>query len=163
MDPAHALWIGGPPECPVEPLARALAERLGLELYSLDEHCPDHEARLPVTDAQMSLASFVARSRHRFRLVLEDLRAAPEDGPVVVAGAGLFPTSVSAVLRSLDRALFLLPAPDGDWTPIASTMDREARDLRLPVLYDDAPFEQVVDLATEQVGRRDDDPHHESE
>lgn len=163
MDPAHAVWIGGPPECAVEELARALARRLERRLYSLDEHAADHELRLPADTGDGSLASVVARSRHRFRLVLEDLREWPEEGGLVVAGPGLFPTTVSAVLRKPEHALFLLPAPGGDWTEAARTVEREARDLRLSVFHEGAEATELVELAAEQVRRGDDDPHHEAE
>jgi hypothetical protein len=56
---------------------------------------------------------FVSHSRHRFRLVLEDLRELPDEPAAIVEGPQLLPTSVSAVLRERDRALFLVPELDG--------------------------------------------------
>jgi predicted kinase len=37
VDPAHALWIGGPQGSGKSSIARALADRFGLQLYVVDE------------------------------------------------------------------------------------------------------------------------------
>ena len=187
MDPAHAVWIGGPQASGKSSVARALAERFGLQLYHVDARTWVHEARMPRTEfasltmderwvhaaPERMLAWFVDHSRHRFRLVLEDLRELPDEPAVVVEGPQLFPTSVSAVLRSPDQALFLLPdrnemrerllargplraTSDGERARanaverdllIAATFEREARELRLPTLRVDGPLEEIVDRA----------------
>ena len=81
-------------------------------------------------------------ARHRFRLVLEDLRALPDRPACIVAGPHLFPTSVAAVLGEPGHAVFLL-----DDDPDARAYAREAHDLRLPVIRVGAPLEEVVELA----------------
>ena len=60
------------------------------------------------TPEQM-LEWFVTHSRHRFRLLLEDLRALPDEPAAIVEGPQLFPRFVAAVLGSSDQALFLQP------------------------------------------------------
>ena len=144
MDPANALWIGGPPGSGTSAVAKALVERFGLVLYSVDDHASEHEPRMPRT----ADGSFVTTSRHRFRLVLEDLRELPDGPPVLVEGPQLFPTNVAAVLRSADHALFLLPDGAASPVPVADAFEREARELRLPTfrIGDD-----VVELAAAQL------------
>jgi cytidylate kinase len=142
VDLSHVVWIGGPEGSGTSPLAAALAERFGWRLYHLDEHTQAHEARMPQSE------SFVTYSRHRMRLVLEDLRELPDERACVVEGPQLFPTSVSAVLREPDQALFLIPQRD---EPIAQTIAREARDLRLPVLPVDRPLDELIELAAAQL------------
>jgi hypothetical protein len=191
VDLSHALWIGGPQASGKSSVARALAERFGLQLYHVDARTWVHEARMPPTEfasltmderwvhatPERMLGWFVAHSRHRFRLVLEDLRELPDEPAVVVEGPQLLPTSVSAVLRSADQALFLLPGPeamrerllargpmratsDGERARanaverdllIAAMVEREARELRLPTLRVDVPLAEVVERAAAQV------------
>jgi thymidylate kinase len=189
VDPSHALWIGGPQGSGKSSIARALAERFGLQLYLVDHRVWVHEPRMPPTafasltmderwvDAtpEQMLGWFVTHSRHRFRLVLEDLRELPDEPATIVEGPQLFPTTVSAVLAAPDQALFLLPDPDemeerlrargpiegtsdgvrarenavGRDLLIARTFEREARELRLPVLAVDRPLEQMIERAAE--------------
>lgn len=191
MDPADVLWIGGPQGSGKSSVARALARRFDLQLYLVDHRVWVHEPRMPATEfgsltlderwveaepARM-LDWFVTTSRHRFRLVLEDLRSLPAVPGAVVEGPQLFPTSVAAVLRSPDQALFLLPLPpeqrerllargpmpnvsDGAAARrkaterdlmITALYEREARDLRLPTLSSDGPLDEVVELAAAQL------------
>jgi broad-specificity NMP kinase len=187
VDPANALWIGGPQGSGKSSVAQALAERFGLQLFNVDHRTWVHEARMPRTEfktltmderwvhatPEQMLRWFVTTSRHRFRLVLEDLRELPDEPAVIVEGPQLFPTNVAAVLRSPDQALFLLPdaaemeerllargpmAKTSDGVRarenanardllIAQTFEREARELRLPVLRVDRPLEEMIELA----------------
>ena len=187
MDPAHALWIGGPQASGKSSVAAALADRFGLQLYHVDARTWVHEERMPPTefasltmderwvhtDVERMLGWFVNHSRHRFRLVLEDLRALPDAPACIVEGPQLFPTSVSAVLGSPDQALFLLPLPaemeerlrarglmegtsDGARARenaiardllIAKTFEREARELRLTAMEVDRSLDEMVELA----------------
>lgn len=177
MDPANALWIGGPQGSGKTSLARALGARFGLQLYHVDARTGAHEDRMPATelasltttdehaDPATMLGRFVTTSRHRFRLVLEDLRALPDEPGCVVEGTQLFPTSVSAVLSSPDHALFLAPDLDalrrrlsaggpiegtsGRDLLIAQAFETEARELRLPTLRVDRPLDEVIEAAAE--------------
>jgi hypothetical protein len=189
VDLAHVLWIGGPQGSGKSSIARALSRRFDLQLYVVDWRTWVHEPRMPRTEFQtLSLDErwvepspermldwFLTHSRHRFRLVLEDLRDLPDTPAVIVEGPQLFPTSVSAVLRSADQALFLLPDLDaqrerllarpgilGTSDPrrarenatardllIAELFEREARELRLPSLPVDRPLDEMIELAVE--------------
>lgn len=181
------LWIGGPQGSGKSSIAWELSRRLDLQLYAVDARTWVHEARMPFTEfsslsmderwvdatPDRMLEWFVTTSRHRFRLVLEDLAALPDAPGVVVEGPQLFPTSVAAVLRWPDQALFLLPdrdsmrerlesrgpmpgTSDGERARanavardllIAAAIERDVRDLRLPHLRVDAPLDEMIDRA----------------
>jgi 2-phosphoglycerate kinase len=191
VDLSHVLWIGGSQGSGKSSIAHALAERFGLQLYNVDHRTWVHEERMPTTEfssltmderwveatPERMLGWFVTTSRHRFRLVLEDLRELPDEPGAIVEGPQLFPTSVSAVLRRPDQALFLLPELDELQTRlrargpmpatsdgvrarenavardllIAQTFEREARELRLATLRVDAPLEEMVERAADQI------------
>jgi hypothetical protein len=144
VDPANALWIGGLPDAARSFVARSVAERYDLRLRSL----PTPE--LPTTVRELARASV-----RRFRDVLEEVREWPGPG-LVVEGIDLFPTSVAAVLRSPEQALFLLPdgaggAADPLQTDLALAFERDTRDLRLRVQRVDRPLEELAALAVEQL------------
>ncbi|HEY6963547.1 MAG TPA: hypothetical protein VI408_16800 [Gaiellaceae bacterium] len=187
MDPSHALWIGGPQGSGKSSIAYALSRRFDLQLYVVDHRVWVHEPRMPPTEfgglslderwvdaaPEQMLRWFVTTSRHRVRLVLEDLRELPDAPACIVEGPQLFPTTVSAFLRDPAQALFLLPdeaqlrerllarppiagTSDGRRARenaterdvlIARTIAREARELRLAVLQVDAPLEEMIERA----------------
>jgi hypothetical protein len=166
VDLSHVLWIGGGQGSGRASVARALARRFDLQLYAIDDRDRAHEPRMPVftRDAPTRVASaellerFLTTSRHRFRLVLEDLAALPASPPAIVEGTQLFPTSVAAVLREADQALFLIPDPRDQRAPgnlteldlmIIRRFGWEAADLRLATLTVDAPFEEMIERAAE--------------
>ena len=191
MDLSHVLWIGGGQGSGKSSIARALSRRFDLQLYAIDHRVWVHEPRMPESEfrglsmderwvdatPQRMLDWFLTTSRHRFRLVLEDLRELPESPLVVVEGPQLLPTTVSAVLREADQALFLVSDLDEQRErllargPILGTSDgrraranaterdlmitqrymREAADLRLAVLKVDRPLDDMLELAVEQV------------
>ena len=185
MDPAHAVWIGGPQASGKSSIAKALAKRFELQLYVVDHRVWVHEARMPATEfasltmderwvhaepARM-LEWFVTHSRHRFRLILEDLRALPDEPAAIVEGPQLFPRFVAAVIGSPEQALFLRPDPEEmrgrllARGPMAATSDgararenatardlliaqlfeREARELRFRTLAVDAPLDEMIE------------------
>ena len=181
------MWIGGPQASGKSSIARALAERFEFQLYVADHRVWVHEPRMPGTefasltmderwvhaDPERMLEWFVTHSRHRFRLILEDLRALPDAPAVIVEGPQLFPRFVAAVVGSPEQALFLQPDLDGmrerllargpmDATSdgvrarenatardvlIAKLFEREARELRFPTLTVDAPLEEMIERA----------------
>jgi hypothetical protein len=187
VDLSHALWIGGGPCSGKSAVAAALADRFGLQVYHVDARTWVHEARMPPTEfasltmderwvdatPERMLGWFVSTSRHRFRLVLEDLRELLDEPAAIVEGPQLFPTSVSAVLRDPAHALFLLPDPDdlaerrrargpmrgtSDGARatenviardvlIGAAVEREARELRLATLRVDEPLEHMIERA----------------
>ncbi|HEY8645923.1 MAG TPA: hypothetical protein VIL77_08620 [Gaiellaceae bacterium] len=150
MDLSHVLWIGGGQRSGKSSIARALSRRFDLQLYAIDDHDRAHEPRMPApgpgspaTPAEL-LERFVMTSRHRFRLVLEDLAALPASPLAIVEGMQLLPTSVAAVLREADHALFLVP---GAGEQLTQRIAREAADLRLATLTVDAPLEEMIERA----------------
>jgi 2-phosphoglycerate kinase len=144
VDLSHVLWIGGGPGSGKSSLARALAERFDLQLYAIADHDREHEPRMPSLLADETINGLLNTSRHRFRLVLEDLAALPSSPPAIVEGVQLLPTSVAAVLRDPARALFLLPVDADDLT---QRIGWEARDLRFATLRVDVPLEEMVERA----------------
>jgi hypothetical protein len=192
VDPAHAVWIGGPQASGKSSIARALAERFDLQLYVVDHRVWVHEPRMPETEfasltmderwvhatPERMLEWFVAHSRHRFRLVLEDLRELPDEPAVIVEGPQLFPRFVAAVLGSPEQALFLEPDLIGMRErllargPMAATSEgvrarenatardiliadlfaRESRELRLPSLAVDAPLDEMIERSAAALG-----------
>jgi SpoVK/Ycf46/Vps4 family AAA+-type ATPase len=192
VDLAHVLWIGGPQGSGKSSIAKALARRFDLQLYVVDHRTWAHEPRMPRTefgsltmderwidaDPRRMLEWFVTTSRHRFRLVLEDLRELAPSPVTIVEGPQLFPAFVAAVLRDRANALFLIPdeaeqrkrllarpgiagtsdplrarvnATDRDLL-ILQTIAREARELHLSVLPVDRPLAEMIELAAEQFG-----------
>jgi hypothetical protein len=189
VDLSHVLWIGGGQGSGKSSIARALSRRFDLQLYVIDFRVWAHEPRMPETEFKslsmderwveatpgQMLDWFVTTSRHRFRLVLEDLAALPPSPLAIVEGPQLFPASVSAVLREPDHALFLIPDLDEQRErllargPIPGTSDGlraranaterdlmitrrftwEARDLRLATLPVDAPLDEMIERAAE--------------
>jgi hypothetical protein len=191
VDLSHVLWIGGGQGSGKSSIARALSRRFDLRLYVIDFRVWAHEPRMPETEfralsmderwvdatPRQMLDWFVTTSRHRFRLVLEDLAALPPSPVAIVEGSQLLPTSVSAVLRQADQALFLIPNLDEQRErllargPILGTSDGlraranaterdllitqrfswEAADLRLTALPVDAPLDEMIARATEHL------------
>jgi shikimate kinase len=144
VDLSHVLWIGGGPGSGKSSIARELARRFELRLYTVDEHEAAHASRMPSFLADESLDGVLTASRHRFRLVLEDLAALSDSPGAIVEGTQLFPTSVAAVLREPDHALFLLSV---EADAITQRIRWEARDLRLATLDVDAPLDEMVERA----------------
>lgn len=144
MDLSHVLWIGGGPGSGKSSIARALARRFDLQLYAVDEHEAAHAPRMPTFLADETFDGLLKTSRHRFRLVLEDLAALPPSPAAIVEGSQLFPTSVAAVLRHPDQALFLMPVSVDE---ITQRVGSEARDLRLATLQVDAPLDEMIERA----------------
>jgi hypothetical protein len=118
------LWIGGPPASGKTTVARRIARRHGLRLYSADTRTWEHrdralaagnpaahrwEALTPQERWERSTpAELLEMSLHRERgaMVLDDLRAVPPQPLVVAEGS---PLPAAAVDRS--RAVWLIPTP----------------------------------------------------
>jgi hypothetical protein len=126
---AHVLWIGGGPNVGKTTLSRLLAGKYDLKIYNLDWHhvrehrflpggAPAGWDELSMDDRWVSptpeqlAAREIASWTDRFPLVVEDLLRRPADRPVIAEGPSVFPWSVSAVIRSPNQAIFLIPTTE---------------------------------------------------
>jgi 2-phosphoglycerate kinase len=130
-DLAHVIWIGGSACAGKTTLARSLAARDGLALYSCDDRFEDHRrragpARHPRFHRVMDLPPnrlfappAAARAeeilgfyRDEFEMVIEDLRALPGPAmPAVIEGVGLLPDLVAAICPDPSRSLWRIATP----------------------------------------------------
>jgi hypothetical protein len=115
VDLSHVLWIGGATGAGKTSITRALAFRHDLQLYNVDHRTYEHAARAarpPDTDWKQPpdvLADrFVAYSRERMALVLEDIAALPETPGAIAEGPFLLPSLVPRRAA----AVFLVPTPE---------------------------------------------------
>lgn len=131
MELQHVLWIGGGTGAGKTTIAKAIAQRHGLERYDYDwQDGRGHSARTraerhPFRTAFLGLSmderwvlqtpeamaeSTLGQFAERFEMVLEDITAI--NGPGLVAeGFGLLPELVAPYLTARRRAIFLLPTP----------------------------------------------------
>lgn len=128
-DLATVLWIGGGSGAGKSTVARAIAERHGLVVYSSDDTMLEH-ARLTLADAAPQPHRFMAMSMDErwlhqdpqtmaetfhwcrgeaFECIVEDLKQICRSAPGVVAeGFRLLPRLVTPLLTSI----WLLPTPE---------------------------------------------------
>ena len=127
----HVYWLGGGSGAGKSTIARRLAARHDLRLYSTDEAMTDHGRRITVQDypflsrfAAMDMDErWVNRSPETmletfhwfhgevFGLIVEDLLLLPREPRVIVEGFRLLPHLVKPLLAVPDHAAWLLPTP----------------------------------------------------
>jgi hypothetical protein len=129
---AHVLWIGGSTDSGKSSVARALAERHGLQVYHYDrydrEELPGHWARAdPVrhphmiaspiwdrdwmwvhTTPEELVKRWLQTTPERIELTLDDLLAWPSSPPVIAEGYGFAPELVLPLLSSTRQAIWLV-------------------------------------------------------
>lgn len=128
----HVYWIGGGSCSGKSTLARRIAERCGLLLYSTDdvmaEHCRRTTAqacpllhrflamsmdeRWVLRSPEVMLETFHWFQGEGFPLIVEDLLQIPADQRVLVEGFRLLPELVQPLLSDSNRAVWLLPTAE---------------------------------------------------
>lgn len=127
----HVRWIGGGSGAGKSTIARLIAARRGLRVYSADDVMRDHGRRITPEDAPL-LAAFAAMSMDErwvrrspeqmlatfhwfqgeaFGLIIEDLLSLPDEPGIIAEGFRLLPDLVAPLLSSPDQAVWLLPTP----------------------------------------------------
>jgi hypothetical protein len=125
---AHVLWLGGSPCSGKSSIARLLADRYGLRIYSCDEAFGQHRQQLTTTDqptlykwthtpwaelwmqpAGVLLAEAIAAYREHLDLVMADLRRLPPSEPVLAEGTCLLPDGVQPCLPGPAAGIWLVP------------------------------------------------------
>lgn len=126
----HVRWIGGGTGSGKTTMARLLAKRFRLAVYSADDAIGPHADRLSATSAPLLM-----RFRHMsmderwllrdpttmyrtfpwflgegFDLVIQDLRALPHDSPILAEGFRLLPHLVRPHLSDRQHAIWLIPS-----------------------------------------------------
>ena len=128
----HVYWLGGGSAAGKSTVARRIAARHGLRVYSTDDVMAEHARRGSREDCPL-LHRFMAmdvderwvdrppkamlETFHWFRgegfdLIIEDLLRLPRETGVIVEGFRLLPNLVKPLLSVPNRAVWLLPTPD---------------------------------------------------
>jgi 2-phosphoglycerate kinase len=128
----HVRWVGGGTGAGKSTVARRLAERFGLRIYSTDAAIAGHVDRLRSGSAPLLDAFLAAGMDERwvdrdppamyrafpwfhgegFDLVVDDLRALASGGVVLAEGFRLLPHLVRPLLTDPRHAVFLTPTPE---------------------------------------------------
>jgi 2-phosphoglycerate kinase len=127
----HVYWIGGGSGAGKSTIARRLAARHGLRLYSTDDVMADHGRRSTPEDSPL-MSEFAAMGMDErwvnrsprtmletfgwfrgegFGLIVEDLLRLPKEPRVIAEGFRLLPRLVQPLLAATDHAVWLLPTP----------------------------------------------------
>jgi hypothetical protein len=131
---SHVYWIGGSPCSGKSSIAEQLVERYDMLSYPCDAHFDAHRARA-TAESQPNLSSLngmswddiwmrpahelleheIAIYREEFEMILNDLRALPDDRPIIAEGAALLPELVLAHLGRPQQAVWVVPTPEFQW------------------------------------------------
>lgn len=128
----QVYWIGGGSGAGKSTIARRIAERNALRLYSTDDAMSDHAERshprtspylhqfaamdmdqrwVERTPAAM-LETFHWFQGEGFELIVEDLVGQPQAPPTIIEGFRLLPSLVKPLITELSHAVWLLPTPE---------------------------------------------------
>lgn len=142
----HVRWLGGGTGAGKTTIARVLADRFDLSVYSTDAAISAHGSLLGPLDAPL-----LARFRHMsmderwvvrdpaemyrtfpwfhgegFDLLVEDVRRLPSDRIVLVEGFRLLPDLVRPLLADPHAAVWLLPTPSFQQAAFAGRQGSDA-------------------------------------
>lgn len=127
----HVYWIGGGSGAGKSTIARRIAARHGLHVYSTDDVMSDHARRSTPDDSPL-LHKFMAMNMDQrwvnrsvetlletfhwfqgegFNLMIEDLLSLPREPGVIAEGFRLLPRLVEPLLSIRAHAVWLLPTP----------------------------------------------------
>jgi 2-phosphoglycerate kinase len=123
-------WIGGSPCSGKSTIAARLAADYGFQVYSCDEHFPEHMKQADAlhhptmhTLSQMSwdeiwmrpieeqVETVIKIYGEEFEMILADLRTLPANRPVLAEGAALLPMLVAGLLDENSLGVWILPGP----------------------------------------------------
>ena len=127
----HIYWIGGGSGAGKSTVARRIADKHGLRLYSTDDVMADHARRSSPNDCPLLHQFMVMDMDQRwlerspktmfetfhwfrgegFNLIIEDILSLPCEPGVMVEGFRLLPHLVKPLLSESGRAIWLLPTP----------------------------------------------------
>ena len=128
----HVYWVGGGSGAGKSTIARLIAARYNLRVYTTDDVMSDHARRSTNEDSPM-LHRFMAMDMNErwvnrtpkamletfhwfhgegFRSIVEDLLTLPRKPGVIVEGFRLLPRLVEPLLGVPARAVWLLPTPE---------------------------------------------------
>lgn len=124
----HVFWLGGSPCSGKSSISEILAKQFGLRVYKVDDYFDAHLKRAISENqphlyqvGQMSwdeiwmrpvaeqVANEIAIYREQFSMILDDLRAMPDDRPILAEGAALLPDLAAPLLTRSNQALFMVP------------------------------------------------------
>jgi hypothetical protein len=128
----HVYWIGGGSGAGKSTIARRLADRHGLAVYSTDDAMSDHAARCPDTEVPLlrafqrmdmderwvnrlpktMLETFHWFEGEGFGLIVEDLLDLPPAPGIIVEGFRLLPYLVKPLLPTPSHGVWLIPTPE---------------------------------------------------
>ena len=127
----HVRWIGGTPGAGKSTIARRLANRHDLQLYTvepfskfMDRTTPDEapffhaflsmdmDERWLRRSPQEMFETFHGFREEGFDLIVEEVLAMPADRPILVEGFKLLPRPVSPLLSDTHQAVWLLPTAE---------------------------------------------------
>jgi hypothetical protein len=128
----HVYWIGGGSGAGKSTIAKRLANKYDLQLYSTDEKIREHGLRTPPEERPFTCAfnemdmddrwlnrspEIMLNTFHFFRgecfdRIVEDLLELSPDSRIVAEGFRLLPDRVKPLLELTEQSIWLLPTPE---------------------------------------------------